>query len=133
MHLLATTTGVIDGAAEAVDLKQTPADIVIQSAADSELANLARAVDRVWSLLLASNRTPWARRHNSEPGFNALADALAELLKDRSKSIALGGDGQRWVAAQFAVSAMVHHHENLYERLLREAGVSNGRVRMVMA
>lgn len=68
------------------------------------------------------------------PGdFNALADALAELLKDRSKSMALGGDGQRWVAAQFAVSAMVHHHENLYARLLREAGVSNGLVPMVMA
>ncbi len=45
MHLLATTSGVIDGAAEAVDLKQTPADLVILSAADSELANLASAVD----------------------------------------------------------------------------------------
>ncbi len=45
MHLLATTSGVIDGAAEAVDLKQSPADIVILSAADSELANLARALD----------------------------------------------------------------------------------------
>ena len=45
MHLLATTSGVIDGAAEAVDLKQTPADIVILSAADSELANLASACD----------------------------------------------------------------------------------------
>jgi cobaltochelatase CobN len=41
MHLLATTSGVIDGAAEAIDLKQTPADVVILSAADSELANLA--------------------------------------------------------------------------------------------
>lgn len=45
MHLLATTSGVIDGAAEAVDLKQSPADVVILSAADSELANLARALD----------------------------------------------------------------------------------------
>jgi cobaltochelatase CobN len=45
MHLLATTSGVIDGAAEAIDLKQTPADVVILSAADSELANLARAAD----------------------------------------------------------------------------------------
>jgi cobaltochelatase CobN len=45
MHLLATTTGVIDGAAEAIDLKQTPADIVVLSAADSELASLARAHD----------------------------------------------------------------------------------------
>ncbi len=45
MHLLATTSGVIDGAAEAVDLKQAAGDVVILSAADSELANLARAVD----------------------------------------------------------------------------------------
>ena len=45
MHLLATTSGVIDGAAEAVDLKQSPADIVVLSAADSEIATLARAYD----------------------------------------------------------------------------------------
>ena len=47
MHLLATTSGVIDGAAEPVDLNQTPADIVVLSAADSELANLARAGDDI--------------------------------------------------------------------------------------
>jgi cobaltochelatase CobN len=45
MHLLATTSGVIDGAAEAVDLAQSPADIIVLSAADSELASLARAHD----------------------------------------------------------------------------------------
>jgi cobaltochelatase CobN len=45
MHLLATTSGVIDGAAEAIDLKQSPANVVILSTADSELANLARAAD----------------------------------------------------------------------------------------
>ena len=45
MHLLATTSGVIDGAAEAIDLKQSPADLIILTAADSELANLARAAD----------------------------------------------------------------------------------------
>jgi cobaltochelatase CobN len=47
MHLLATTSGVIDGAAEATDLGQTPADIAVLSAADSELAALARAHDAV--------------------------------------------------------------------------------------
>jgi cobaltochelatase CobN len=46
MHLLATTSGVIDGAAEAVDLEQSPADLVVLSAADSELAALARAHDQ---------------------------------------------------------------------------------------
>ena len=45
MHLLATTSGVIDGAAEAFDLNQSPADIVVLSAADSEIASLAGAYD----------------------------------------------------------------------------------------
>ena len=47
MHLIATTTGVVDGGATAVDLKQTPGDIVILSAADSELAALALASDQL--------------------------------------------------------------------------------------
>ncbi|MBI2717380.1 MAG: cobaltochelatase subunit CobN [Rhizobiales bacterium] len=47
MHLLATTTGVIDGGAEAVDLGQSPADIVVLSAADSEIAALAAASERL--------------------------------------------------------------------------------------
>jgi cobaltochelatase CobN len=45
MHLIATTTGVVDGGAAAVDLKQSAGDVVILSAADSELASLAAAVD----------------------------------------------------------------------------------------
>jgi cobaltochelatase CobN len=47
MHLLASTSGVIDGAAEAIDLRQSAGDIVFLSAADSELANMARAVDQL--------------------------------------------------------------------------------------
>jgi cobaltochelatase CobN len=49
MHLLATTSGVIDGAAEAVDLNQTPADMVVLTVADSEIAALARAYDVISS------------------------------------------------------------------------------------
>jgi cobaltochelatase CobN len=45
MHLLATTSGVIDGAAEAIDLQQSPADVVVLTAADSEIASLASAYD----------------------------------------------------------------------------------------
>ncbi len=45
MHLLATTSGVIDGAAEAIDLKQSPADVIVLTAADSELSSLASAHD----------------------------------------------------------------------------------------
>ncbi len=45
MHLLATTSGVVDGASEAIDLRQSPGDIVILTAADSEIALLAGALD----------------------------------------------------------------------------------------
>ncbi len=43
MHLLAATPGAIDDGTAPVDLSQTPADIVILSAADSELALLSTA------------------------------------------------------------------------------------------
>ena len=42
MHLLAATPGTIDDGA-ALDLGQTPADVVVLSAADSELAALSEA------------------------------------------------------------------------------------------
>mgnify|MGYP000078777813 FL=1 len=43
MHLLAATPGAIDDGSEAVDLGQTPADVVFISAADTELAALSAA------------------------------------------------------------------------------------------
>ncbi|UWP89261.1 cobaltochelatase subunit CobN [Aliiroseovarius crassostreae] len=43
MHLLAATPGAIDDGKEAVDLGQTPADLVVISAADTELAGLSEA------------------------------------------------------------------------------------------
>jgi len=43
MHLLAAKPGAISDGSEAVDLGQTPGDIVIFSAADTELAGLAQA------------------------------------------------------------------------------------------
>ncbi len=43
MHLLAATPGSIDDGKEAVDLGQTPADLVVISAADTELALLSEA------------------------------------------------------------------------------------------
>ena len=52
MHLLAATPGQIDDGTEAVDLGQTPADIVFISAADTELAALSEARS---SLNLASS------------------------------------------------------------------------------
>ena len=43
MHLLAATPGSIDDGKDAVDLGQTPADVVVISAADTELALLSEA------------------------------------------------------------------------------------------
>ena len=43
MHLLAATPGTIDDGAEPVDLGQTPADVIVISAADTELATLSAA------------------------------------------------------------------------------------------
>ena len=58
MHLLAATPGVVSDGSEAVDLGQTPGDIVFLSAADTELAALAgaqaRAGDDAPSLRLAN-------------------------------------------------------------------------------
>jgi cobaltochelatase CobN len=49
MHILAAQSGVIADGTEAIDLAQSPADIVVLSAADSELAALARAHDTLGS------------------------------------------------------------------------------------
>jgi len=43
MHLLAARPGAVDDGSEAIDLGQTPGDIVVLSAADTELAMLANA------------------------------------------------------------------------------------------
>ena len=43
MHLLAASPGAIADGKEPVDLGQTPADVVILSAADTELALLSEA------------------------------------------------------------------------------------------
>ncbi|GGE16985.1 cobaltochelatase subunit CobN [Aureimonas endophytica] len=47
MHLLAAQRGTIADGAEAVDLRQTPADLLVLSAADTELAALAAAARRL--------------------------------------------------------------------------------------
>ncbi|MGI9482641.1 MAG: cobaltochelatase subunit CobN, partial [Hyphomicrobiales bacterium] len=54
MHLLATQSGVVDDGSEANDLGQTPGDVVVISAADSELSALASAHDERFSLRLAN-------------------------------------------------------------------------------
>ncbi|MBP5858724.1 cobaltochelatase subunit CobN [Marivibrio halodurans] len=46
MHLLAATPGAVDDGSEAVDLDQSPGDILILTAADTEIATLAAAQRR---------------------------------------------------------------------------------------
>jgi cobaltochelatase CobN len=54
MHLLAATPGTISDGGEAIDLGQTPGEIVVLSAADSDLACLAAAHDGAVELRLAN-------------------------------------------------------------------------------
>src|SRR5256885_5589754 len=60
MHLLAAEPGTIDSGAEAVDLGQSPGEIVFLSAADTEIACLAEAQRR----LLAERSAPSLRIAN---------------------------------------------------------------------
>ena len=46
MHLLAAQPGTVDDGAEAIDLGQSPGDIVFLTAADSEIACLSAAQHR---------------------------------------------------------------------------------------
>lgn len=46
MHLLAAQPGIVDDGTEAIDLGQTPGDVIVLSAADTELAALAQAQAR---------------------------------------------------------------------------------------
>ena len=46
MHLLASTSGIISDQNDAIDLCQSPGEIVILSAADSDLACLSAAFQR---------------------------------------------------------------------------------------
>ncbi len=47
MHLLARQAATLDGSGEAIDLGQSPGDCIVLSAADSEIALLVRAFDRL--------------------------------------------------------------------------------------
>ncbi len=65
MHLLAATSGVIGEGEEAVDLAQTPADVLVLSAADTELSALAAARRLMGAAAPALRLVPLALlRHN---------------------------------------------------------------------
>src|SRR5919107_1736970 len=91
MHLLAAQPGTISDGGEAVDPGQSPGDIVVLSAADTELACLAAARDRLGpgfpSLRLASLL---------QLGHNLSVDLYVEKVVARAKLVVvrvLGGAG----------------------------------------
>ena len=106
MHLLATTSGVIDGAAEAVDLKQSPADIVVLSAADSEIAALARAYD--------TGKYPTLRLANF---LHLQHNFSVDLYLDKTLSLArlivlrLLGGASYWPYGLEQIEGRAHAHE----------------------
>ena len=105
MHLLATTSGVIDGAAEAIDLKQTPADVVILSAADSELTNLASAADHTGLSVRLANLM--------QLQHNAAVDLYAEKTLAKSKLIIIRvlGGAAYWAYGIDVIEALAREHK----------------------
>ena len=105
MHLLAATPGAIDDGSEPVDLGQTPADVVVISAADTELAALSEArseMEDAPTLRLAS------MMHLQHP---MSVDLHIEACATKSRLVivrALGGAGYwRYGVEQYAA----HLHE----------------------
>jgi cobaltochelatase CobN len=94
MHLLAAIPGTISDGAQAVDLGQTPGDIVVLSAADSDLACLAAAQQR---LVAGDAASPSLRLASLlKLGHNYSVDLYLEKVAGEAKLIVariLGGRG----------------------------------------
>jgi cobaltochelatase CobN len=107
MHLLAAQTGVIDGAAEAIDLAQAPGDIVVLSAADSELASLARAWEAV-----APDATTLRLANLLTLQHNLSVDLYLEKTLRHAKLIVLRllGGAQYWPYGLAEIEALARHN-----------------------
>ena len=90
MHLLAAQPGAIEDGAEAVDLGQSPGDIVLLSAADTELACFAQAQGRLGA------GAPTLRLANlMQLGHNLSVDRYAEQVASGARLVIvrlLGGE-----------------------------------------
>jgi len=108
MHLLATQTGVIDGAAEAVDLAQAPGDIVVLSAADSELAALARAWDAIDSEAVTLRLVNLLQLQH-----NLSVDLYLEKTLRQARLIVLRllGGAQYWTYGLGEIEALAREHK----------------------
>jgi len=94
MHLLAAQPGGIADGTEAVDLEQTPGDIVFLSAADTELAALAKARS---GIAAADGGFPTLRLANlMHLGHNMSVDLYVEAVIEKARLVVvriLGGRG----------------------------------------
>ncbi|MTI10911.1 cobaltochelatase subunit CobN [Curvivirga aplysinae] len=94
MHLLAATPGAVDDGSEAIDLGQTPSDIVILTAADTEVSCFAKAQA---IRLQEDENTPSVRVANLlHLGHNYSVDLYAEEIISNAKLVVgrlLGGRG----------------------------------------
>ncbi|MCZ6845883.1 MAG: cobaltochelatase subunit CobN, partial [Alphaproteobacteria bacterium] len=94
MHLLAATPGAVDDGSEAVDLGQSPGDIVVLSAADTEITCLAAAQAARQS---ADGNTPSVRLANYlRLGHNLSVDLYVERVIGNAMLVIvrlLGGRG----------------------------------------
>ncbi|HEY6335136.1 MAG TPA: hypothetical protein VI113_04545, partial [Alphaproteobacteria bacterium] len=91
MHLLATTPGSVFDGSQAIDLGQTPGEVVVLSAADTEIAGLAAA----YAQLVAPR--PTLRLANIKHlGHNLSVDLYADSVVRHAKIVVvrlLGGAG----------------------------------------
>src|SRR3984957_3177112 len=93
MHLLATEPGIIADGSAAVDLAQTPGDIVVLASADTEIALIAAAQAR---RRVADPRVPSLRLAPiMRLGHNFSVDLYMEVVAQARLVIArlLGGSG----------------------------------------
>ena len=85
MHLLAAQPGAISDGTEAIDLEQTPGDIVVISAADTELAALA---DAQAALVASDSETPLLRLASLlHLGHNMSVDLYVEQVVKAAKLV----------------------------------------------
>ena len=91
MHLLLAQPGEVTDGSEAVDLGQSPADVIILTAADTELAALARDQEHDLRSFIAGRPDSGARQP-FEPSIRALASKHERLYPTCKVHVVVAGD-----------------------------------------